>query len=445
MRFHLIAIGGSVMHNLAIDLKDLGHQVSGSDDEIYEPSKGNLSNHGLLPNKMGWDASLITPDIDVIILGKHAKADNPELKAALDLKLKIVSFPEFIAENTKATKKIAITGSHGKTTTTSMIMYVLKALEMDFDYLVGAQIAGFDKMVKVSGADILVVEGDEYPSSCLDSQAKMLHYEANISVITGVAWDHVNIYKTYDSYLSIFDDYLKRLQKENIVFFDQTDKQLLDLVYDNEYACTRKGYTALQSNRKGDIVLDSRTYPIAVFGQHNLKNLHAAMHVCGELGITNHDFLSLIEGFTGAAKRLECISQSEDLVVYKDFAHAPSKAKATAEAVRSKHQSKHISAILELHTFSSMNIDYIQYYKGSLASMDEVIVFYDPAALKTKQMPDLDPSSVAHAFDHPNLRVLYKSDDLKVHIEKVQKSPAEVFLVMSSGNVGGISLSDYFS
>lgn len=433
------------MHNLAIDLKDLGHVVSGSDDEIYEPSKGNLSKHGLLPYIMGWDPGRISSDLDVIILGKHAKADNPELKRAKELDLKIVSFPEFIAENSKATQKVAVTGSHGKTTTTSMIMYVLKALAVDFDYLVGAQIAGFDKMVKLSGADILVVEGDEYPSSCLDNRAKMQHYGANISVMTGVAWDHVNIYKTYESYLSIFDEYLKLLQEGSTVFFDQTDKKLMDLVYDNEYACTRLGYSALNLNKKGEIVYKDQVYPIAVFGKHNLKNMHAAMLACGELGIAPHQFLTHIKDFTGAAKRLELISESNDLTVYKDFAHAPSKAKATAEAVRSKHNSKHISAILELHTFSSMNIDFIQYYKDSLATMDEVRVFFDPAALKAKQMPDLDPDAIAKAFNHNNLKVLSRAEDLREYIEKVKNSSSDVFLIMSSGNLGGISLSDYFS
>lgn len=426
------------MHNLAIDLKDAGHNVTGSDDEIYEPSRSRLSEYGLLPSDMGWYPSRISPDIDVIILGKHAKNDNPELLKALELGLTIRSFPEFVALHSKATTKIAITGSHGKTTTTSMIMHVLKQEDIDFDYLVGAQIDGFEKMVRISGAPILVVEGDEYPSSCLDDRAKMLHYQADISVITGVAWDHVNIYKTYDDYLNIFKTYLKQSNRKSKIFFDQTDVELTKLVLDQPYACTRLGYTELTTNRKGTIIYEGSEYPIQVFGQHNLKNLNAAMLVCRQLEIEPDKFLTHIKSFTGAAKRLELLHKSETLTVYKDFAHAPSKAKATATAVRAKYRNKNIKAILELHTFSSLSQEFIQYYKDTLDGLEEVAVFYDPQAMKLKRMPELDKKAVAAAFNHPQLTVINDVDSLEDFLRR-DKEHYDVVLIMSSGNLGGLS------
>ena len=436
--YHLIALGGSVMHNLAIDLKDAGHKVTGSDDEIYEPSRSRLSEYGLLPSEMGWHPSRISEDIDVIILGKHAKSDNPELLKAIELGLPIMSFPEFVALHSKAQKKIAITGSHGKTTTTSMVMHVLKQEGLDFDYLVGAQIQGFQKMVRISGAPILIVEGDEYPSSCLDNRAKMLHYKADVSVITGVAWDHVNIYKTYADYLGIFENYLKQSPEGSKIFFDQTDENLTQLILADAYQATRKGYTALKTNRKGAIVYNEVAYPIQVFGEHNLKNLHAALLVCQELDIPAERFLQQIGSFTGAAKRLELLHKTEDRVIYKDFAHAPSKAKATAEAVRSKYKHKKIKAVLELHTFSSLSKDFIPHYEGTLDSLDKVAVFYDPAAMKLKRMPDLDKTMIADAFAHPQLQVLSSLEELEAYL-KADMDDYQVYLIMSSGNLGGLS------
>ena len=436
--YHLIALGGSVMHNLAIDLKDAGHRVTGSDDEIYEPSRSRLREYGLLPNKMGWFPEKITDEIDVIILGKHAKNDNPELLKAQNLGLPITSFPEFVAQHSAAKKKIAITGSHGKTTTTSMVMHVLKKEGLEFDYLVGAQIDGFEKMVKISGAPILVVEGDEYPSSCLDDRAKMLHYKADVSVITGVAWDHVNIYKTYDAYLKIFQTYLEQSPEGSKIFFDQSDDALTKLILDKQYSSIRTGYAGLHTDRKGAVVYEGETYPIQVFGQHNLKNLQAAMLVCQELKIEPTDFLRHIGSFSGAAKRLELLHQSESITVYKDFAHAPSKAKATAEAVRSKYRNKKIKAILELHTFSSLSQDFIHHYKGSLDGLDSVAVFYDPAAMKLKRMPDLDKKVVATAFKHSQLQVLNDLGALEAFLQE-DKDLYEVVLIMSSGNLGGLS------
>ena len=444
MNYHLIAIGGSIMHNLAIDLLDLGHKVTGSDDEIYEPSRSKLESRGLLPQKLGWDGKRISPDINTIILGKHAKEDNPELQVALKLGLTIQSFPEFIASSTTATQRIAITGSHGKTSTTAMAMYVMKKLQIDFDYLVGAQIEGFDKMVRMSGADILIVEGDEYPSSALDMRAKMLHYNANISVITGVAWDHVNIYKTYKDYKQIFIDYLDKKTKEDLVFFDQSDSALLDMVLDKKYACKRIGYEHLEISKKGEVIWNTKTYPIQVFGRHNMKNMNAARLVCNQLGVSTEDFLLAIKDFTGAAKRLETISQTENRVVYKDFAHAPSKAEATAEAVRARYPKARIFGLLELHTFSSLSMDFIEQYNSSLDSLDDVVVFYDPAAVALKRMPDLEAQKVKSAFNHHSLQIINSSIDLDQKLKVIKESDFDVVLIMSSGNLGGLIINHYF-
>lgn len=444
MKYHLIAVGGSIMHNLAIDLLDLGHIVTGSDDEIYEPSRSRLQEKGLLPDTMGWDISRITTDIDVIILGKHARSDNPELAHAQKLGLRILSFPEFVSHSNQAKHRIVVTGSHGKTTTTSMIMHVLRKLGYDFDYLVGAQLDGFDKMVRMSGSEILVVEGDEYPSSCLDNRAKMLHYDATIAIVTGVEWDHVNIYKTYQDYLSIFDTFLEKLPSGVNLYFDISDSQLLDLVYDNAYKCTRVGYDALPTDKKGAIVANGNAYHIKVFGNHNLKNMHAAMLVCQELSIEPSTFLEAIASFSGAAKRLELIVDKEDKTVYKDFAHAPSKVKATAEAIREKYPKEKIGGIVELHTFSSLQMSFIKQYADTANSLDRLIVFFDPEAIAHKRMDKLDPNKVKQAFNHPNIVVCDNTEDLRKVMTALDEGHYEVILVMSSGNLGGIDPLDVF-
>lgn len=442
MKYHLIAIGGSIMHNLAIDLQDLGHDVTGSDDEIFEPSKSRLSNKGLLPKHIGWDSTRITLDIDYIILGKHARSDNPELKKAQELGLRIMSFPEFIALNTKAKNRVAITGSHGKTSTTAMIMHVLNKAKIDFDYLVGANIEGFEKMVKISGAEILVVEGDEYPSSCLDNSAKMLHYNANISVVTGIAWDHVNIYKTYDEYKNIFHEYLIKQQNGSICYFDQTDEDLLRLVINNEYKTERVGYQALQVDKKGNVLFQDESYPIKIFGNHNLKNLSAAMLVCKELGIDSTSFLEQIGDFKGAAKRLELLAETKKFTVYKDFAHAPSKAEATCKAIRSKYPDAYVKGILELHTFSSLSIEFIEHYKGTLDSLDEVLVYFDPHALAIKKLPPLQLEELERIFKHKNLSIANEATEVSAFFANTQIDKTEILLIMSSGNLGGIDINN---
>ena len=443
-RYHLIAIGGSVMHNLAIDLADLSHKITGSDDEIYEPSKSRLMRKGLLPDKIGWDENRISTDIDAIILGKHAKKDNPELLKALKLNIPIYSFPEFVNANSKATKRVSISGSHGKTSTTAMIMHVLKDNDFDFDYLVGANLKGFDKMVKISDADILIVEGDEYPSSCLDNRAKMLHYKPSIAVITGIAWDHVNIYKTYEAYKDIFRDFLKGMHQDAVCFYDQTDYDLNHLVLNESFPPKRISYSAFDLDKKGYINFNGNAYPVKIFGQHNMLNLKAAFNVCNALGVERDDFFASIATFTGAAKRLELISETENLIVYKDFAHAPSKCLATVDAVRSRYKNKSIKAILELHTFSSLDKAFIPQYKNTMNGADNAFVFFDPHAMKMKNMPLLDVDEVKACFNHDNLEVFDDVDAFKAEILASKMDETEVLLVMSSGGLGGLVLEEEF-
>ena len=443
MRYHLIAIGGSVMHNLAIDLKDIGHVVSGSDDEIYEPSRSRLESHGLLPHRMGWDSSIIDESIDAIILGKHAKEDNPELQKALSLNLTIYSFPEFFALHSRAGNRVCIAGSHGKTTTTSVVMHVLKLEGLDFDYLVGAGLDGFDKMVKMSGADIMVVEGDEYPSSCLDSRAKMLHYDPTISVITGVAWDHVNIYKSYESYLAVFDEFISKMNGESTCYFDQNDKELLHLMIEGKHDCQKHGYLPFETNAIGDIVFRDHKYPIEIFGKHNMSNLKAAFYICQSLGISGQNFFNAIKTFKGASKRLEEIYNNGNMVIYRDFAHAPSKCKASCAAVREKYPEKRILGFIELHTFSSLNRSFINHYKNTMNALDKAIVFFDPYAMKQKRMPALDINEIHRSFNHPDLNVIGDPAELKTALKSTAEDH-DVLLIMSSGNLGGIVISDIF-
>lgn len=432
------------MHNLALDLSDLGHIVTGSDDEIYEPSRSRLKAKGLLPDQMGWDRSRITSDLDAVILGKHAHKDNPELEAALDLGLPVYSFPEFIAMQSNARHRICIAGSHGKTSTTAMVMHVLKHEGLDFDYLVGAQLEGFNKMVRMSGSDILVVEGDEYASSALDNRAKMLHYKANIAVITGMAWDHVNIYPSYESYKNAFRDFLNSMPETAVCFFDQNDQELNEMMLMESFPLTRKSYNALPLNKKSQVEFEGETYPVEIFGQHNMLNLNAARYVCQELGIDAGRFFEAIKEFKGAAKRLEKIYEN-GVTVYRDFAHAPSKCLATVNAVRSRYPDRKIRAVLELHTYSSLNIEFISNYRGSIDAADEAIVFYDNHALEIKRMAALDKNQVSQAFDHDSLAVTSDPGSLESWIRESLNGEAEVLLIMSSGALGGVNVGQIIS
>jgi UDP-N-acetylmuramate: L-alanyl-gamma-D-glutamyl-meso-diaminopimelate ligase len=434
MIIHLIAIGGSIMHNLAMELQALGHRVTGSDDEIYEPALSRLSASGLLPQQMGWDASRVSEDIDLIILGMHAQLDNPELQKAQELGLRIESFPEYIADHIATKKKIVVTGSHGKTSTTAMIMYALNKLGISFDYLVGGLIDGFDRMVRLSDdAKVAVVEGDEYLSSRLDDRPKMLHYKGDVVITTGVAWDHMNVFPTYDSYLTQFRKLYQSMDDDAIVIYDQRDEELVQLMK-SAPIFQKYGYDPLEHCTEG-IVYQGQEYATGVFGAHNRANLHAAMLACVQIGVEPKDFLTAIADFTGVDKRLTLVS--DDPIIYRDFAHAPSKVKATVSAVRERYAHSKILAVLELHTYSSLNAEFIPQYAGALEAADRVLVFYDPKVVDLKRLPPVSVGFIADSFAHSNLTVVDRVEDLKSILQQL-RGQHEINLLMSSGNFGNI-------
>ncbi|MEO5651011.1 MAG: Mur ligase family protein [Ginsengibacter sp.] len=443
MRIHFISIGGSVMHQLAIALKNKGYIITGSDDEIFEPAATNLRLAGILPGKTGWFPENITSDMDAIILGMHAKEDNPELKKAMELKVKIYSFPEYIYQESLHKKRIAIGGSHGKTTTTAMVMHVLKNAGIDFDYLVGARLNGFEQSVKITDAPLIVCEADEYPASAVEKRPKFHFLFPHIAVITGIAWDHINVFPTFDIYLQQFIIFIKKIEKGGVLIYNETDEILRKLVNDNKRLDIR--YIPYQlpenfiENGITKVLTGSQKVSLCVFGNHNLLNLQAAFNVCKELSIDDVTFAREISNFTGAAKRLELVARKGDTNVYRDFAHAPSKVEASVNAVKEQFPERKLIAILELHTFSSLNADFMTEYKGALDKADEAIVFYSNHALELKRMKSLDPQKVRDGFQKQNLVVITDRVQLEKKINEMNSDHAN-FLFMSSGNYDGMNI-----
>lgn len=429
MRIHLIAIGGAVMHNLAIALKRKGYHVTGSDDAIYDPAKSNLNENDLLP-QIGWNEDLITADIDVIILGMHARKNNPELVKAQKLGLKIMSFPEFVAAESKNKKRVVISGSHGKTTTTAIIMYVLSRLNLDFDYLVGSSINGFDLSVKISDAPLIIIEGDEYLSSSLDLKSKFLWYNPHISIITGIAYDHINVFPTFESYLDTFKKYINSHVSNGQFLWYKNDEHLQKLtqeitISNNAYDTPKYRITSTGS----EIFHDGLWYPLMIVGKHNLENLYAAQLVCVELGVTGREFYKAVSDFTGAGRRMEKIYDKNDQVIYRDFAHSPSKLKATINAVKESFEGT-LLAVFELHTFSSLTKVFIPLYENAMDAADRAIVFYNDAVFENKKMEYLDSSFVQNCFGDVNII------NSKEELEKLVNSSfenGENILLMSSG------------
>lgn len=443
MKVHFISIGGSVMHQLAIALKKKGYQVSGTDDEIFEPAKSNLQNEGLLPDKIGWQPELITADIDAIILGMHAKGDNPELMKAKELGLKIYSFPEYIYQESINKKRVVVGGSHGKTTTTSMIMHVLRENKLDFDYLVGAKLQGFDQSVNVTTAPLIVCEGDEYPASIIEKKPKFHFLFPHIAILTGIAWDHINVFPTFPFYLEQFVIFIHKIEKGGILIYNETDETLKELVEKNIRTDIRyQPYQIPQhtiSSGKTTITIDNVVSEIKVFGNHNLLNLNAAWFVSKELGITASDFTKAISSFTGASKRLELIASNLSTNVFRDFAHAPSKVKATIDAVKHQHPDKKLIGILELHTYSSLNEEFMNEYKGAMDKADIAIVFYSKHALELKRMPDLPKNKVQQGFAKEGLLVMTDKNELWNWLQQHSFINADL-LLMSSGNYDGLDM-----
>ena len=436
MKIHFIAIGGSIMHNLAIALSRNGHTVTGSDDVIYGISHDKLSAEGLLPAEFGWYPESITEDIDLIILGMHAKIDNPELLKAQELGIKIQSFPAFIASHSQEKRRIIVAGSHGKTTTTSMLMHILKAAKQDYDYLVGAQLADFDLMVQLSDAPLIVIEGDEYLSSAIDRRPKFVHYNPHITIITGIAWDHANVFPTADDYKLQFDTLLNALEDGASVYYDANDPELVDLV--NQYAgrLSVTGYLGLDGVGSS-VTKDGSEYTMNIFGQHNRKNMHAALLVARELGIEMEKGLQSMQSFQGAAMRQQVIKETSPRI-YRDFGHAPSKVRATIEAVVENHRDARIGVLVELHSYSSMLADFIPQYAGVFDHVEAAAVCVDAHAFKIKKMPVLKSEEIQSAFASADCKVIFDKDDLQQLIEDWQQY--DVLLLLSSGNLMGVEV-----
>lgn len=448
MHIHFIAIGGAVMHNLALTLHENGHHITGSDDEIYNPSRSRLERYGLLPEKMGWHPERITEAVDVVILGMHARKDNPELARAEALNLPIYSYPAYIYQHTKHKKRIVIAGSHGKTTTTSMILHVLKYHEVNFDYLVGAQIEGFELMARLSDAPVIIMEGDEYPSSPIDLRPKIHHYFPHIAVLTGIAWDHVNVFPTFENYVDQFRQFLDRMEADGQLFYAADDAHIQQLVQakDENWRVKAQAYTPFEAVQEdGQTILMSRSgerVPLHIFGQHNLANLKAALLVCETLNITEKQFLAAIKSFKGAAKRLQLLRETANFVAYLDFAHAPSKVAATVRAFKAQFPHRQLVACLELHTFSSLNKTFLPEYAATMAAADEAYVFYSPHTLEIKKLPPLDKSDIAEAFNHPNLKVFTDTVAFQKTLQSKQWAGKNL-LLMSSGTFGGMAYGNF--
>lgn len=443
MKVHFISIGGSVMHQLAIALKRKGYIVTGSDDEIFEPAKSNLQNEGLLPANVGWNAGLITKDIDAVILGMHAKADNPELLKAQELGLKIYSFPEYIYQESVQKTRVVIGGSHGKTTTTSMLMHVLKNAGKEFDYLVGAKLQGFDQSVNITDAPLIVCEGDEYPASVIEKRPKFHFLFPHIAVITGIAWDHINVFPTFDFYVEQFKIFIRKIEKGGILIYNETDEVLNKLVNENKRTDIRyQPYHLPQhiiQNNKTVINIENASAELKVFGDHNLLNLNAAWFVCKELHIAAQNFVQSIASFAGAAKRLELIAENNETQVYRDFAHAPSKVKATIEALKQQHPGKKLIAVLELHTYSSLNENFMHEYNGAMDKADLAVVFYAKHALALKRMPPLPKQAVSNGFNKEGLLIMNEKEELWKWLNQQNYANTDL-LLMSSGNYDGLDI-----
>tara|TARA_B100000497_G_scaffold123754_1_gene156997 strand:+ start:171 stop:1523 length:1353 start_codon:yes stop_codon:yes gene_type:complete len=445
MNIHFIAIGGSAMHNLAIALHNKGYQVTGSDDTIHDPSKSRLEKKGLLPKEFGWFPEKITQQLDVIILGMHAKKDNPELLQAQDMGLKIYSYPEFLYEQSKDKTRVVIGGSHGKTTITSMILHVLDYNDMEVDYMVGAQLEGFETMVHLTKEnEFMVLEGDEYLSSPIDRRPKFHLYKPNIALLSGIAWDHINVFPTFEGYVNQFRIFTDSLTDGGIMVYNEEDAILKEVVESSTHSIKKYEYsTPVYQIDDGVTYIDTPDglMPLEIFGDHNLQNLAGAKWVCQHMGIDEEDFYEAIASFKGASKRLEKIAESSETVIYKDFAHSPSKVKATTEAVKKQYAQRDVIACLELHTYSSLNAEFLAEYRGALDKADIAVVFYSPHAVKIKQLDSVSEQQISNAFQRDDLIIFTNPTEFKEFLFS-QKLDQSAVVLMSSGNYGGLDFEE---
>ncbi len=445
MNVHFIAIGGSAMHNLAIALHNKNYQITGSDDEIYEPSKSRLREKGLLPENFGWFPEKINNAIDAVVLGMHAKADNPELLKAQELGLKIYSYPEFLYEQSKHKTRVVIGGSHGKTTITSMILHVMQYHDIDVDYMVGAQLDGFEVMVKLTDTnDFIVLEGDEYLSSPIDRRPKFHLYQPNIALLSGIAWDHINVFPTYEGYVEQFSIFVDTIVKGGSITYNEEDLEVKRVVEASENTIRKLPYyTPEYTVENGQTLLETPEgpLPIEVFGKHNLNNLAGAKWVCQHMGVDEDDFYEAIASFKGASKRLEKLAEGKNSIAFKDFAHSPSKVEASTNAVKEQFPERTVVACLELHTYSSLNADFLKEYKGTLDAADVAVVFYSPHAVEIKKLKEITEYQIAEAFDRNDLIIYTNPDDFKNFLFS-QNFDNKALLLMSSGTYGGLNFEE---
>lgn len=440
MNIHFIAVGGSAMHNLALELHKKGYQVTGSDDEIFEPSKSRLQHAGILPEAWGWFPEKITDQLDAVILGMHAREDNPELQRAKELGIKIFSYPEYLYEQTKDKKRVIVGGSHGKTTTTSMIMHVLKSCSIEFDYMAGALLEGFDTMVHLSDqSNIAVFEGDEYLSSPIDMRPKFHHYQPDIAILTGIAWDHMNVFPTFENYVEQFALFIEKITPNGSLIYFQPDENICEILQRANPSVKLLPYNTFPYSVKDGITYLNDATPIQVFGQHNLQNISAAYLACKELGISEQSFLQGISTYKGAAKRLQKIAENDKTTIFLDFAHSPSKLHATIQAVRAQFPQRKLIACMELHTFSSLNADFLPQYRHSMDEADEAIVFFNPEVVKHKRLSPITIEDVKKGFDNKSIKVFTDNRDLLTLLTNEEYSNS-VLLVMTSGNFSGINI-----
>lgn len=448
MRVHFIAVGGAIMHNLAIALDKKGFIVTGSDDQIYEPSKTNLLAHGLMPRTLGWDAERITPELDAVILGKQAEKDNVELKKAQELGIRIYSYPEFIYEQAKEKIRVVVSGSHGKTTITSMIMHVLQYAQRDFDYLVGAKLEGFDTMVKLTkDAPLMIIEGDEYPSSALDKQPKFLHYHPNIALISGVAWDHFDAFPTFKEYTDQFKLFIQSVEPKGTLVYNREDDVLRELVMADHSKINKHGYSRpAYTINKGVtyIPAEGREIPLQIFGKHNLSNLAAAFTVCEWLGVSREEFYDAIKNYKNASRRLEYVTRMGDSVVYQDFVHTPAKLRASIQAVKEQFGDKELVALIELHVQHSLNPDYLNEYRDSMREADYPVVYIARKSLKQINTNPIDRETLLAAFNSSNLLYFNELSDLERFFENIDPKGKNL-LFMNSGGHDSINVSQFIN
>ncbi|MCD6544717.1 MAG: peptidoglycan synthetase [Flavobacteriaceae bacterium] len=445
MNIHFISIGGSAMHNLALTLHEKGDKITGSDDEIFEPSKSRLAVKGLLPKEFGWFPEKITKNIDAIVLGMHAKADNPELIKAQKLGLKIYSYPEFLYEQSKNKTRVVIGGSHGKTTITSMILHVMDYHDIKVDYMVGAQLEGFDRMVHLTkDNDFMIIEGDEYLSSPIDRRPKFHLYKANIALLSGIAWDHMNVFPTFENYIDQFKIFIDTMVPGGIMVYNEEDEIVDKIVKEATNPIKKEAYkTPDYTIENGQVFIESSEgkIPLQIFGKHNLQNLAGAKLICQSIGVSEEEFFEAISTFSGASKRLEKLAEGKNSIIFKDFAHSPSKVKATTNAVKEQFSDKKVLACLELHTYSSLNADFLGLYKNALDAADTAVVFYSPHAVEMKKLKPISKEQIAKAFQRDDLIIYTDPKEFKDFLF-AQNLENTALLFMSSGNYGGLDLEE---